>query len=187
MNSFYSEEELVQIGFQEVGSPVYISRKASFYGAENMVLGHHLRIDDFCILSGNIKIGNYIHIAAYTALYGSEAGIVIDDFANLSSRITVYAVSDDYSGESMTNPMVPDAYKVLEHGPVHIKRHTIIGSTSIVLPGVTIGEGCSIGAMSLIKKDLPEWSICAGVPAKAIRPRSKHLLDLEKEFCGRKP
>ena len=182
MNSFLSEEEVAQIGFRQVENPVFISRKASFYGPEHITIGHNVRIDDFCILSGNISIGNYIHVAAYSALYGGEAGIEIDDFANLSSRITIYAISDDYSGETMTNPMVPDVYKKLEHGHVHIKKHTIIGSTSIILPGVTIGEGCSIGAMSLVKKDLPEWSICAGIPAQKIRSRSRHLIELENIF-----
>jgi galactoside O-acetyltransferase len=181
-NSFLSRDELLQIGFREVGDPVFISRKASFYSPERIAIGSSVRIDDFCILSGNIQIGNYIHIAAYTAIYGSEAGVEIDDFANLSSRITIYAVSDDYSGETLTNPMVPDEYKNIEQGHVHIHRHTIIGSTTVILPGTTIGEGCSIGALSMVKNDLPEWSICAGVPAQVKRPRSKNLLKLEQIF-----
>ena len=74
-------------------------------------MGDNVRIDDFCILSGYIELGNNIHIAAFTALYGGENGIFIDDFANLSSRVSVYSVSDDYSGETMTNPMIPDEYK----------------------------------------------------------------------------
>lgn len=185
MNSFFSDEELSQIGFKSVGKNALISRKASFYSSEKISLGNHVRVDDFCILSGNITIGSYIHVAAYSALYGGDAGILIDDFANLSSRITIYAVSDDYSGATMTNPMVPDEYKQLIHGQVHIHRHVIIGSGSIVLPGVDIGEGCSIGSLSLIKNDLPEWEICAGIPARGLRPREKTLLQLEKEFLGK--
>ena len=91
-----------------MGGGTFISRKASIYGAENMIIGSHVRIDDFCILSGQIELGDYIHIAAYSALYGGEKGIFIGDFANLSSRVSVYSVSDDYSGETMTNPMIPE-------------------------------------------------------------------------------
>ena len=185
LDSFYTIEELNNIGFNEFGANVLVSRKASIYGASSISLGSNVRIDDFCILSGTISIGNYIHIAAYSALYGGIAGINIADFSNLSSRITIYALSDDYSGESMTNPMVPEEYKKIQHSKVQIHRHTIIGSGSIILPGISLGEGCSIGALSMVNHDLPEWSICAGIPAKVLRLRSKKLLNLEAKFLLR--
>ena len=60
--SFYSEEELQQMGFAHVGHDVMISRKASIYGASNIWIGNHVRVDDFCVLSGKITFGNYIHV-----------------------------------------------------------------------------------------------------------------------------
>ena len=106
MDSFYSQKELQSMGFRSLGDNVLISRKASIYGIERISVGSNVRVDDFCILSGKIELGDYIHIAAYSALYGGEEGIFIDDFVNMSSRISVYSVSDDYSGETMTNPMI---------------------------------------------------------------------------------
>ena len=50
MNSFYTKEELEKLGFKEIGDEVFISRNASIYGAANMSIGNHVRIDDFCIL-----------------------------------------------------------------------------------------------------------------------------------------
>jgi len=182
MNSFFSPAELADIGFKYLGEKVYISRKASIYSASSISIGNNVRIDDFTILSGKISIESFIHIAAYSALYGGKAGIEIKEFSNISSRVTIYAVSDDYSGETMTNPMIPDEYKNVLHGRVQINRHTIIGSGSIILPGVSLGEGCSIGALSLVNHDLPEWSICAGIPANILKSRSKNLLNLEKKF-----
>ena len=111
MSSFVSEDELRRLGVVSVGKNVLISRKASIYSPQKMKIGNNVRIDDFCILSGKIEIGNYIHIAAFTALYGGEKGIWIKDFANISSKITIYSLSDDYSGETMTNPMIPDKFK----------------------------------------------------------------------------
>ena len=58
MTSFYTEEELKGLGFRHIGNGVCISRKASIYGAQNISLGDHVRIDDFCILSGRIEIGS---------------------------------------------------------------------------------------------------------------------------------
>ena len=70
MNSFYSEEELKNIGFKTIGTNVFISKMARIYSPETIEIGNHVRIDDFTILSGNIKIGNYVHISAYVSLYG---------------------------------------------------------------------------------------------------------------------
>lgn len=181
-NSFYSMEELKDMGFKSIGADLSISKKASFYGVENISIGSHVRIDDFCILSGKISIGDYIHIAAYSALYGSDAGIQINEFANISSRVCIYAVTDDYSGESMTSPMIPDEYKNLQKAPVYIGRHAIIGSGSVILPGSEIGEGCAVGSLSLIKNVLDAWWIYAGIPAKKLKERSKGLLEKEKEW-----
>ncbi len=182
MDSFYSKEELARFRFKEIGDDVRISRKCSIYGEENIRIGDHVRIDDFCILSGRIEFGSYIHIAAYTALYGGDEGIVLGDYANLSSRVTVYSISDDFSGNSMTNPMVPDEYKEVISLPVRIGRHVIIGSTSVVLPGVTLKEGSAFGSFSLIKEDSEEWSMNAGIPAKRIGDRKKRVLELEQQF-----
>lgn len=182
MTSFYSRSELLDLGFAELGEEVFISRKASVYGAGNIHIGNHVRIDDFTVLSGNVSIGNYVHIAVFTALFGGNEGIFIQDFANLSARIAVYALSDDYSGEFMTNPMVPETYKNTLESRVLIGKHAIIASGCTILPGVSLGEGCAIGAMSLVKKDVEPWTIAAGIPARYVKPRSRKLLELEEQF-----
>ena len=182
VTSFYSNEELKNLGIKKIGENVLISKKSSIYSPEYINIGNNVRIDDFCILSGKISINNYIHIAAYTALYGSTEGIYIDDFANISSRCCIYAVEDDYSGMTLTNPMIPDEFKNIKRATVKICRHVIIGSGTTILPGVTLAEGCAIGCMSLIKHNTEEWSIYAGIPAKKIKARSRQLLDFEKRF-----
>lgn len=182
MDSFYSEEELKQLGLKSLGENVKISRKASFYGNEKIKIGSNVRIDDFCILSGKIEIHNYVHIAAYTALYGGNDGIFIDDFVNISSKICIYSISDDYSGETMTSPLVLDKYKNVLSAAVIINKNTIIGTGCTILPGVEIAEGCAFGAMSLINKSTHEFTIYAGIPARKIKERKKDFLILEKNF-----
>lgn len=182
MNSFYTNIELKELGIKKIGSNVLISRKCSIYGAKDIVIGDNVRIDDFAILSGNIIMGNYIHIAAYTALYGGKVGIEIGDFSTISSRGVVYAVSDDYSGETMTNPMVSSKYRGVIEKNVIIGRHTIIGTGTTILPGVVIEEGVSVGAMSLVKDNLMEWGIYAGIPCRRIKERKKDILIYEKMF-----
>lgn len=178
--SYYTEEELAQLGLKSYGKDVRLSRKASLYGVGNIYIGNHVRIDDFCILSGNITIGNYVHVNPFTGIYAGKAGVTLDDFANLASRITIYAVSDDYSGAFMTSPLLPEEVTNIKQAPVHVCKHVIIGTCSAVLPGVMIGEGCAVGAMSLVKKSCEPWSIYAGIPCKRIKERSKDLLQFEK-------
>ncbi len=182
MGDFYSEDELKNFGFRSVGHNVFISRSAKIHAAEKIEIGHDVRIDDFCFLSGYIKLGSYIHISTGCLLYGSTEGITIGDFGCLAPRIVIHADSDDYSGNSLTNPMVDVDFKNLTFAPVTLCRHVIIGTGTVVLPGVVMGEGCSIGALSLVKSSLKPWTINAGIPCREIGKRSKNLLELEQKF-----
>ena len=130
--SFYSEEELQQMGFAHVGHDVMISRKASIYGASNIWIGNHVRVDDFCVLSGKITFGNYIHVAVTTTLFGGTAGITFEDYTGISSHCAVYAASDDYSGDFMTNPTVPEKFTNVIEEPVVIKKYSNIGAGCII-------------------------------------------------------
>lgn len=170
----------MKLGIKKVGKEVYISRKASIYSPNMIAIGNNVRIDDFCILSGKIEIENYVHIAAYSAIYGGMDGVYIGSFANLSSRVSVYSISDDYSGESMTNPMVPEEYKNVTSAPVYIGKHAIIGSTSVIMPGTKLEEGSAFGAFSFINHNSQPWSINAGVPFHKIKDREKKILEMEK-------
>lgn len=183
-NSFYEVDELNKIGFKTIGADVHISRYARFYDAHQISIGNHVRIDDFCILSGNIVIGNYVHVAAYSAIFAGNAGVVLEDFSNISSRCAIYAKSDDYSGNHMTNPMVDSRFLGVIEEKVTISKHCIIGSGCTILPGCLIGEGVAIGAMSLVNKNLDSWRIYAGIPCMPIRERSNNILELEKQFIS---
>lgn len=182
-SSFYSTSELAALGLKRYGSNVKISRRAVFYHPEQAEIGDNVRIDDYTTVSGKVVLGDYIHIAQFCGLYGGTEGIYMDDFSGLSSRVVIYATSNDYSGESMTNPTVPAKYRGTDKNrPVHLCRHVIVGTTSVILPGVTIGEGSSVGAMSMCTKDLAPWGIYAGSPVKKIKERSKNLLKLEEDL-----
>ena len=179
-----SPDAVESIGFEFVGDNVQISDRATIYGADRIKIENNVRIDDFCVLSageGGIKIGKYVHIAVGSALIGAGK-ITLSDFVNLSSRVSVYSSNDDYSGASLTNPTVPDKFKKVMHAPVTLGRHAIVGSGSVILPGIRIGEGVAIGALSLVTKNCEDFGIYAGNPAKKIKERKRDLLELEKKF-----
>lgn len=176
--SFYTPEELAQLGLKSYGENVRISRYAQIYSPEKISIGDNVRIDDFCILSGNITIGSHIHIAAYCAMYGADYGIVMEDYTGLSARATIYAAMDDFSGDYLIGPIHEDKSINVTGGLVQICKYAQIGVGGLVFPSVCVGEGTVLGAMSMAKQALIPWSIYAGIPAKKIKNRSKGLLDL---------
>jgi dTDP-4-amino-4,6-dideoxy-D-glucose acyltransferase len=184
--AWLTKEQLFEMGFIEFGYNVLISDNARIYNAQKIRLGNNVRIDDLCVLSagfGGIEIGDYVHIAIFSSLQGAGK-ITLSSFSGLSSRVSIYSSNEDYSGAFLTNPTVPDKYKNVSHADVFIGRHAIIGSGTVILPGVTIEDGVAIGALSLVSKDCEEFWIYSGIPAKRIKKRKKDLLSIEREMIG---
>jgi acetyltransferase-like isoleucine patch superfamily enzyme len=183
--TFLNHSSLSALGFKHVGVGVKISDKAVFYDAHEISIGDYSRVDDFSILSGKIELGRNVHIAVQCNLAGGELGIKIEDFAGLAYGCQVFSQSDDYSGKSLTNPTVPDEYKNEIKLKISIGKHAILGTHTIVLPGVEIGEGCSFSARSLVINSTIPWGFYAGSPVKRIKDRDKTCLALEREYINR--
>jgi acetyltransferase-like isoleucine patch superfamily enzyme len=180
--AFLDIKQLEKLKFKYLGRNVKISDKASIYNADQIEIGDHSRIDDFCVISGKVTIGRNVHIAVFCNVAGGEKGITFEDFSGLAYGCQLFTQSDDYSGNTLTNPTVPDQYKNETKKAIVIGKHSIIGTNSLVFPGVVMGAGTSVGAQSLVTKSTDEWSIYAGRPAKRIKARGKDLLELEKEY-----
>lgn len=186
--AWLTDEKMEEMGFSGWGEHAMLSDKASYYNCANISLGNNVRIDDFCVLSagtGGIVIGDYVHVAVYSSLIGAGR-ISLSDFCNISSRVSIYSSSDDYSGTAMTNPMVPEAYTNAHHAEVFLGKHVIVGSGSIILPGVRLEEGCAVGALSLIREDCQPFGVYAGSPARMIKERKRNLLDMEAQLHASK-
>ncbi|MDA3967445.1 MULTISPECIES: acyltransferase [Helicobacter] len=178
----YSREDLLSMGFRHLGQNVEIDTRTTIDNPQNISLGDFVKIGSFVILGGDIKIASYVHIGSFTSLYGGY-GIEIGSFVAISNYVRLISHSDDYSGDSLTAPFVPDEFKPKQYGgKITIKNHCIIGSGSCILPSVTMENGTALGAMSLLKDSTQEFGIYAGIPAKKIKERSKKLLKLEEEF-----
>lgn len=173
--SFYSEEELSKLGLKSYGKNVLISRFARFYSPQNIEIGDNVRIDDFCILSGKIKLGSHIHISAYVALYGAM-GIELEDYTGISPRSTIYSAMDDFSGDYLIGPIHPQGTTHVTGGKILIKKFSQIGTHSVVFPNLIIGEGVVVGACSLVTKSLDDWGIYFGQPSVFYKKRTKGLL-----------
>jgi acetyltransferase-like isoleucine patch superfamily enzyme len=100
----------------------------------------------------NFQLGYKTDIGAYTYI-NAKNGVIVEDLAQIGSHCSIYSVStiDD------------------KEGKVILKRNCKIGSHSVVMPGVTIGENSVIGAFSYVNKDIPDNVVAVGVPAKVLK------------------
>ncbi|WP_306151171.1 acyltransferase [Roseovarius sp. MMSF_3281] len=183
---YYDSHELSEMGFAFVGQSVQVAKNCTIIGLENISIGDNVRIDGGTTLAcanGQLHIGSYVHIGAHCYL-ACGAGIQLHDFSGLSQGVKIYSTSDDYSGSSLTNPTVPSKFLNVNEALVQIGRHVIVGSGSVILPGVTINEGSSVGALSLVSKNLDAWGVYSGVPAKRLKDRKRDLLEQEKALLS---
>jgi len=100
----------------------------------------------------NFKLGKKTDIGAFCYI-NAKNGVVIEDGTQIGSHTSIYSVSTIDQKE----------------GPVLLKKNCKIGSHSVVMPGVTVGENSVVGAFSFVNKDIPADRVAFGVPAKVIR------------------
>ena len=182
--NYYNEKDLKKFGIKKVGKNVFIEKSCRVLGFTNIEIGSDVRIDSFCNLivhKGFLKIHNNVHIGSFCHLVAT-GGITLMKYSGLSQSVKIYSASDDFSGNFMTNPTVNKKFTNVKIEPVILEKHSIIGSNSVILPGSIIKTGVAVGALTLVNKNLEEWTIYQGSPAKKIGTRSKELLKKEKLF-----
>lgn len=99
-----------------------------------------------------LKLGYKTDIGAFTYI-NAKNGVTIEDCVQLGSHCSVYSISTIDNKE----------------GPIILRKNCKIGSHSVVMPGVTVGENSIIGAFSFVNRDIPANVIAVGVPAKILR------------------
>lgn len=183
---YYTSAELRAFGFARVGEHSMVARNCTVIGLANVTIGDHVRVDGYSSLiaaNGRLVIGSYVHIATGCML-GARGGIEIGDFASLSQGVRVFTAIDDFSGQRLSNATVPERLTGIHTAPVRVGRYVPVGAGSMILPGVEIGEGAAVAAMSLVAQSLGAWTIHAGNPARPTGPRSRELLKLEARARG---
>ena len=184
---YLTQSQLESLKFKYLGKNVKISDTAKIYNAQQVAIGDNSRIDDFCVLSGRIEFGRNVFMGVHGNLAGGLHGIKIDDFVTMAYYVNLFTQSDDYYGETLTNPTIPRQFKKEKFGRLSAGKHAIIGSNAVVMPDAHIAEGCSIGAMSLVTESTEPWGIYVGIPAKRIKERKRDLLRYEALYLKECP
>ena len=169
MNSkFLSIYELKKLNFKKIGNGIKISRNVTIIGEENISLGSNVRIDDYTIISakeGYLKVGDNVHVGGLSYL-GCAGGLEIEDEVHVSQGVKFYTKINDYGAYNGDN----DKFFLKK---IKIEKKVIIGSNSVILGSIIVGQGCTIGALSFVKKDLKKWSVYGGNPIKFIKIRKR--------------
>jgi galactoside O-acetyltransferase len=150
-------------------------------GLENIDFGKYIIIDDFVLIYAKekIKIGNYVHIASYSSISGGGE-FIMEDFSGLASGCRIITGSDDFKDWGFGNPTISNEFRNVKVGTIKLERFSIIGTNSVILPNVTIGEGATVSANSVITKDLEPWGIYIGNKKVGTRNKEEVLKNYEK-------
>lgn len=156
-----------------IGEDVIIHSNVEMLG--DCKIGNHVAIDSGFYCTPNLTIGDYVHISPHVAVIGGmKSNLVIEDFCFVSVGTKIVCASEEFMGEGLIGPIIPQEYKDnTVYGTVILKRFSGICASSTVLPKVTMAEGSILGANSLLKEDTEPWTIYVGSPARPIKKRKK--------------
>jgi len=179
---WYTHEELKSLGVKQLGKNVLVDKSALIINPEKLIIDDNSRIDAFNFISGDVKIGKYVHVPPFCSFGGSGGIIDIGNFVTFSTRISIFTSNADYTqGVGLNNPTVPKEYRHNENGNVVIEDSVLLGSNCVVLPNSLLKKGCVFGSFSLIKGEYDEWSLYFGIPAKFKKKRPKEKILLQED------
>lgn len=155
--------------FKGLGENVILEDKVLVFHPENITIGNNVYIGHNTILKGYynneiiIEDGTWI---GQNCFLHSAGGIIIGKSVGIGPCVKI--LTSSHINDNLARPVL---HNPIEFKKVIVKDGTDLGVSSIVLPGVTIGEGAIVGAGSIVTKDVADYAIVAGNPAKIIRCR----------------
>lgn len=151
---------------------------------ENVELYSNCTIGDFTFIWGGLKtiIGRYSHVQVNVNIWGGGETI-IGNYVSVALGSTLLSAVYDYKEGLRMVDHLPEGQTKTIFGKLTINDDTYIGANSIILP-VTIGEGCIVGAGSLVNKDLEPWGVYVGSPCRKIGERRKDIIYKLREKNG---
>lgn len=142
-------------------------KRSSIIVSEGTITGRNCRFETY--KNGRISIGKRCHIGDYVRITCSNSVKIGDDCFFASKVLITDSSHGNYSNEPFTSPLIPPNDRPLIYSSTEIGKNVWLGENVVVLPGVTIGDGCVVGANAVVSKDLPPNTIAGGIPAKSLK------------------
>jgi maltose O-acetyltransferase len=145
---------LARTALKRCGKQLRISSNVNIFNPQNMTVGDNVYIGPSCYFGGG--------------------EIVLEDEVNIGPFVTVAAGK---------HTMRDGSYRFgpYEYGRIHVGRGTWLCASTVITSGVTIGKGCLVAAGSVVTKDVPDYSMVGGVPAKLIETITPEALSAQKK------
>lgn len=170
-NMFYVIRSKVEFSKSRmIRFPIVVRGKKYIDFGTNLTTGRNCRIEVNGKHSGKrIIFGNNVNIGDNVSIRCADK-IIIGNNVLMGSRVLIIDNSHgNYSGEMQDSPLVPPNQRILSTGQIKIKDNAWIGEGVVVQQRVTIGEGSIIAANSVVTRDVPDFCIVGGVPAKVLK------------------
>jgi len=185
--------------WKKIGEYISVSRLAKIYGTHAISLGDKVWIEDYAALSsstGSISLGSHTHILSYAMLltYGGNisigenctvhpycilyghGGLTIGNDVRIATHTIIAPANHIYE-----NPYIPICHQGVRKKGIIIKDDVWIGAGTRILDGITIGRGSVVAAGAVVTKNVPDYAIVAGVPARVIKWRTTITMKAKKE------
>lgn len=164
--------------FPKIGPDMYLTHWLLFFKPfriwfqkrKLVKIGINSELRPYCTIDGtrNVFIGNHVIVPEYTRLVtdpsDQDSKIIIEDSVLFGPNVSVYATT-----HSFTDISVPIKEQVLKNNITTIKQGAWLGANVVVMPGITVGRNSVVGANSVVTKDVPDYCVVAGTPAKIIK------------------
>lgn len=156
----------------KLGQGTVIYPAARIIKDEVIEIGDFSQIDDFAFIYGGlgITIGKYVHICSFVSIIGGGE-LVVGDYVGIAVGCRLITGTNLKEGH-MTAAAPRETQKVVR-GKIVLERDVCLGTNVVVFPSVTIGEGAIIGVGSIVRHNIPPWTIWAGVPIRRIGMRER--------------
>ena len=166
-NIFFDTSKL-----KKCGDNVIIGKAVRIRHPEKVSIGDNVIIDDFCYISGEVNIGDYVHIGNGCTLSAGRDTVTLQPFSAMAPGVKIFAGSSNYLECGLDIPTVPSAfqYNIISED-VFVERFSLLGANCVVLPGVKIPEGCAFSANVVVKKtmNLKAWHLFLDNTGKALK------------------
>lgn len=182
--------------FKRVGKGVVFGRNITIRHPHKISIGDNTFIDDNAVLDAKgdrnegIRMGRNVFIGRNTILSCKEGSIYLEDYCNISANCSFLSETEIRLGKycflagqcylvaggnhNFEKAYIPMMFQPsYSRGGIKIGEDVWLGAGVVILDGVSIGKGSVVGAGSLVKTSLPEYSVSFGIPAKKIKDRQK--------------
>jgi acetyltransferase-like isoleucine patch superfamily enzyme len=155
--------------FRSIGADCVFETGVLVFHPENITLGTNVYVGHYAILKGYYKnemvIGDGTWIGQQ-CFFHSAGGLTIGKNVGIGPAVKIITSVHEEAGRA-----VPVLHAPVKFAPVVIEDDVDLGVNSVILPGVTVGKGAIVGAGAVVNRDVPAYSVVAGVPAKVLRMR----------------